>query len=293
MNVLVTGISGFAGSYIARHLCRTGFTVTGIYRRNTEFLKGILSVPGLNCVRTDLLGIRSLVGPFQSVVHTAATSPAPGISCGTIVHDNVLGTLALIDAAQGWGTERLIFFSSLSVHGAISSSVVDEATPIVNPDAYGASKYICELILAEKSKAMATLALRLPGVLGPGAHRNWLSGVAERLVAGAAVPAFNLDSPFNNAVHVEDLARLTSYLLTQRWHKFEAIVLGARGSITIQNAIERLAQALGVPPRTEVQPSLKSAFTLSSERAIAHWGYDPLDIGAMIDRYGGELRMKQ
>jgi hypothetical protein len=36
----------------------------------------------------------------------------------------------------------------------------------------------------------------------------------------------------------------------------------------------------------------KRPFTLSSERAIQRWHYDPMEVGAMIDQYGKEF-MKQ
>ena len=57
-----------------------------------------------------------------------------------MVHDNVLGTRALIEAALRWGTRAFVLYSSLSIYGTVTTPVVDEATPIVDPDAYGATK---------------------------------------------------------------------------------------------------------------------------------------------------------
>jgi UDP-glucose 4-epimerase len=207
-----------------------------------------------------------------------------------MVRDNVAGTQALIEAAERWRAKAFVFFSSLSLYGDVAAGVVDESTPIVNPDAYGATKHLGELMLAARAERLPGLAIRLPGVLGPGAHRNWLSGVAIRLRAREAVRAFHLDAPFNNAAHVADLAALVSRVLEQPWAGFDAIVVGARGHITVREAITRLANGLGVEARILQAEATKPSFTLSSERAIGRWGYDPMEIGAMIDRYAEDVR---
>jgi hypothetical protein len=58
----------------------------------------------------------------------------------------------------------------------------------------------------------------------------------------------------------------------------------------VRDAITRLANGLGVEARIEEIAAAKPSFTLSSERAISRWGYDPMQIGAMIDRYAAEVR---
>lgn len=289
MRILVTGASGFSGSFVARALARSGRDVVALHRRETAFLARLSGEPRVRRHCGDLVDTATLPGPFDAVVHVAATSPAPGIDVARIVRDNVTGTQALIEAAERWGARAFVFFSSLSLFGEVATGVVDESTPIVNPDAYGATKHLGELQLAARSEHLPGLAIRLPGVLGPGAHRNWLSGVAARLRAGETVRAFHLDDPFNNAAHVADLAALVSHALDRPWTGFDAIVAGARGHITAREAIIRLGRGLGVEARIMESAATKPSFTLSSERAISRWGYDPLEIGAMIDRYAEDV----
>jgi UDP-glucose 4-epimerase len=290
MRILVTGASGFSGSFVARVLARDGRDVVAIHRRETAFLARLSGEPRVRLHRADLAETATLPGPFDAVVHAAATSPAPGVDVAQMVRDNVNGTDALIEAAVRWGAKALVFFSSLSLHGEVAAGVVDETTPIANPNAYGATKHLGELLLAARADCLPGLAIRLPGVLGPGAHRNWLSGVAGALQAGEVVRAFHLDAPFNNAAHVADLAALVSRSLGRPWSGFDRIVVGARGCITVREGIVRLARGLGVDARIEEVAAAKPSFTLSSERAITRWGYDPMDIGAMIDRYAVEVR---
>lgn len=290
MRILVTGASGFSGSFVARELARSGHDIVALHRRETPFLTRLSREPRVRGHRGDLVDATTLPGPFEAVVHAAATSPEPGVEVAQMVRANVNGTQALIEAAERWGANAFVFFSSLSVYGEVAAGVVDERTPIVNPTAYGTTKHLGELLLAAKAERVRGIAIRLPGVLGPGAHRNWLSSVAARLRAGEPVRAFHLDAPFNNAAHIADLAALVSRVLERPWTGFDAIVLGARGYISVREAITRLAKGLGVEARIEEIAAAKPSFTLSSERAISRWGYDPMEIGAMIDRYAEEVR---
>jgi UDP-glucose 4-epimerase len=290
MRVLVTGVSGFSGSTMARRLASGGHDVVGTYRRDTDLLARLRAVARLELVRTDLTDAGQLAGPFDAVVHVAATSPAPGVDVVTLVRDNIDASFALIEAARRWGTSRFIFFSSLSYYGRIEQDVVDEATPVRDPDAYGATKLIAEQRLAELAAEFSALALRLPGIVGPGAHRHWLASVASRLRAGEPIRAFHLDRPFNNATHIDDIAALVlTVLAREAWGGFDAAVLGAGGSLTVRETIERLARALGVSATIEEIAPTNTSFTLSSAHAIARYGYQPPEIGALIDRYGREI----
>jgi nucleoside-diphosphate-sugar epimerase len=288
MNILVTGVSGFTGSVLARRLAEAGHRVTGLYRRSTRFLEPLLDTQGVTPHAGDVHSLE-LAGPFDAVVHAAATSPGPGIDSIRLVQDNVIATERLIRLAGGWRSSCFIFCSSLSLYGSIDVTLVDESTPIVSPDAYGATKHLCELMLRDSSEWLSSLSLRLPGVLGPGAHRNWMSGVAERLLQGEIIRAFNVTQPFNNAVYVEDIADLALRVLEQPFQGCHNVVLGAAGMITVRQAIETVAQAMGTPAQIQEVSASKDSFCLSSNRAIREWGYEPMEIGDLLKRYGQDV----
>src|SRR5438309_1541115 len=137
MRILVTGASGFAGSFVACALAGAGLDVVGSYRRETPRLQALGGAARLRLIRSGLADAAKLPGPFDAVVHIAATSPAAGVTAEQMIEDNVNGTLALVAAAEAWGSRAFVYFSSVSIHGEFSGPALDETCPIVNPDVYG------------------------------------------------------------------------------------------------------------------------------------------------------------
>ena len=286
MSVLVTGSGGFLGRHLAADLAARGFDVLAAYRSTAP---APFATPAPRLVQLDLATADALPGGIDAVVHAAATSAWAGISADAMARDNVEATRRLIGLAKAAGATKFIFCSSMSAFGDIKSGSVDESTPVANPDVYGMTKLVGEAMLQEAAPGLSGLSLRLPAVIGPGAKRNFLAVAAGRLKAGEPATIFNPDAPFNNAVHCTDLAALAASVLATGWRGHETLVLGAAGQTTIRAAVERLRTRLASTSAIQVRTADKGAFTLDSRRAMAAYGYRPMEIGAMLDRYADEV----
>lgn len=289
MRILVTGISGLSGSIIAKRLATAGHFVIGTSRRVNDKVSELKALKEFELINTDIVDIDKYIKSIERldvVIHCAATSPSSDVSYDKMIYDNVYATRSLIAAAIKLKVQKFIFFSSISINGQIEDDVLDEDTSIINPGVYGITKSICEYLLSEQQAILPSICLRLPGVLGPGAHRNWLSSVADKIFSESVIPIYNAHGPFNNAVHIDDIGNLVERLLKTNFSGFHSIVLGARGVISIEDAISRLAHAMNRVPRLDITHSDKPKFILSSKRAIEHWAYDPMEIGELLDRYG-------
>lgn len=291
MRVLVTGAAGFVGGHVAAHLASLGHEVVGT-TRSPETLRGF-AVWNVNLASRH--NVNMWPDPFDVIVHCAATHPVSGASLEKTIADNVPAMLTLLDMARHWKIKAFVLLSSISVHGEISEPVLSERTPRTNPDAYGSTKYLCECALMEQP--FASLSLRLPGIIGLDAHkRNWLPGVAAKLLAGDTINAYGLDRFFNNVVHVHDVAIFIGHVIPRlaEGKGHDAVTLGAGGVITVREAIERLAKSMGNMTINWSSVTMdKRPFTISSDRAISKWRYDPMEVGAMIDRYGKEFMQQE
>ncbi|MBU6178285.1 MAG: NAD(P)-dependent oxidoreductase, partial [Verrucomicrobia bacterium] len=70
--ILITGASGYIGSFAARHLCSQGHEVTATSRGNPERLEAEL--PGCRAARLDVLSIPEAFGGAWDVILHAATA---------------------------------------------------------------------------------------------------------------------------------------------------------------------------------------------------------------------------
>ncbi|MGA2368384.1 MAG: GDP-mannose 4,6-dehydratase [Dehalococcoidia bacterium] len=125
-NVLITGISGFAGSYLADHLIKQDAHVFGLFRRRADGicpynLKCLGIQDDLSLMESDLLDISSIASALdrgkpdyifhmgaQSFVHRSFVCPSEtmDINCG--------GTSNLLEAVRNKGINPVIVFAGSS-----------------------------------------------------------------------------------------------------------------------------------------------------------------------------------
>jgi nucleoside-diphosphate-sugar epimerase len=289
LRILVTGAGGFIGSHLVRAIGDAGHEVVAWMGRNAKVgtlaaadKKNIVAVWG------DLGKEISVPMPVDAIVHAAATSWAPGVSVADMASDNVGTTKNLVNFAVRNGIGKFILLSSLSVLGDITTRSVNSETPINNPDPYGTTKLLAEMLVAEHNDTFASLAIRLPGVIGPNSVRNWLTTVMNAARCGGRFSYFNPDAPFNNAVHVNDLATFVCELLTRQWQGHVAIAVGARDTMPIRDVINEVFSAFGDPGLLDLIDPLKPAFVIDSSHARSNFGYAPMGISDMISRFIAE-----
>lgn len=284
MQLVVTGAGGFSGSHLVAKLLASGHEVIAVVGQNRSRLDALApSHPRLSVVAGDLSGSLPLPARVEGIVHAAARSPVAGISTNSMVRDNVLATASLLDYAAAAGALTFIYLSTLSVYGEISVPVVDETTAIVNPDVYGMTKYLGEVMVRERQ--LRSLSIRLPGVLGPNSVRNWLTGVLVAAKQGRDIACYSPDAAFNNAIYISDLCDFVATLLAApEWNGHQAVTVGAKGKTSVRRAVQIIIDTLGSRSAIRIADATRPSFVISSETA-QRYGYRPMEMETMLMRF--------
>lgn len=188
--ILVTGASGFIGSFIVEEALNRGFDVwAGIrgtssrkYLQDKRIRFAQLDLQNPTSLRQQLLAMKEEMGGqgWDFVVHAAGATKC--LHSEDFFRTNTDGTRNLIEALQqtGMTPRRFVFLSSLSIFGAIKEKPVRRPSadnpwvyePILLADKpqpntdYGRSKLAAEHFLMEQKDFPFTI-LRPTGVYGP------------------------------------------------------------------------------------------------------------------------------
>jgi len=153
---LVTGGSGFIGSYIAEQLVLKNFdvkVVDNLSSGNFENLKSINGKNNFTFLKKDLSdteGFSNILKNIKNVFHVAAYPEVrTGFDHPEICYkENVENTFKLLEQIRKSNVETIIFTSSSTVYGEPTIFPTPENYgPLIPISPYGASKLACESLL--------------------------------------------------------------------------------------------------------------------------------------------------
>ena len=288
MIIVVTGGNSFLARHLISYLANKKTIVFATYRTPDERLEALQRIPDVHLVQLNVgedgEGYRQLPQEADALVHVAAASTARPGGIDDFITCNVIGARNVARYARAARIKKVIYTSSISVYGDIHESHLQETHPMTSPDDYGLTKYLAERVFAE-TEGLSCVALRLPGILGKGAHRAWIPTLVHRILEGdRKATIYNPSSLFNNAAHVREISEFVWLLLNSPMSGFKAVNLAAADPITIREVIVLMAEILGETIEIIVRPVPKPSFTISSERA-ERLGYKVLPIKQILRRY--------
>ncbi len=173
MNILITGASGFIGSFIVSEALRRGMEVWAAVRRTSS--RKYLTDPRIHFVELNLDSREEMVGQmaglcFDYVVHAAGATKC--LHADDFFRINTEGTRNLVNALRDteMPLRRFVYVSSLSVYGPVRETqpygeILETDTPQPNT-AYGRSKLESERFL-DSLTDFPCVTLRPTGVYGP------------------------------------------------------------------------------------------------------------------------------
>ncbi len=152
-NILVTGGAGYIGSHACKALSRAGYTPVTYDNLETGWQDAVKFGPFEQGDLLDRARLEEVFAEYQpaAVMHFAALSQVGEAMSqpGRYWSNNVIGSLNLIEAAVASGCLNFVFSSTCATYGEHDNVVLDEDTPQLPLNAYGASKRAIEEILRD------------------------------------------------------------------------------------------------------------------------------------------------
>jgi UDP-glucose 4-epimerase len=179
MHVLVTGGAGFIGSHVVDALLERGDTVSAMDDLSSGSLANLEAARahGVGWHRLDVRDGSAVEAVVEAerpalILHLAAqidvrvSVSRPAVDAGV----NVLGTIAVLEAARRCGVGRVVLSSTGgAIYGADSPVPTPETTSALPMSGYGQSKLSAEgyLGLYARLHGLSSMALRFANVYGP------------------------------------------------------------------------------------------------------------------------------
>jgi len=269
MKVLVTGGAGYVGSHVVAGLIDAGHEPV-VYDNLSEGHRESVpaGVPLVEGDIGDLAAVRAAISDHgaEAVAHLAANCYV-GESVEKPLkyyRNNVVGSLAVLEAAVSCGARRIVFSSSAATYGQPEAELVTEDSPQHPVNPYGETKLAFERALSYAAPAfgLAPVSLRYFNASGCWPERglgedhapetHLIPLVLRAALTGGEIKVFGTDyqTPDGTAVrdyvHVRDLAAAHILALEAgREGEHLAFNLGSETGFSVRELIDLAREVTG------------------------------------------------
>ena len=288
MSVLVTGGAGYIGSHTVVELLERGeeiVIVDNFSNSKPEMLDKIKEITNKNFkfYEVDLLDKEGLEKVFaenpeiDSVIHFAGLK-AVGESVAKPIeyyHNNITGTLILLDVMRKHNCKKIVFSSSATVYGNPKTVPIREDFPLSTTNPYGSTKLMIEQILNDvyiSDNEWSVILLRYFNPIG--AHESGIIGESPNGIPNNLMPYINqvacgkLDylrvfgndydtidgTGVRDYIHVVDLAQghLKALDKAREFTGVEAYNLGTGTGYSVLQIVKAFEDATGVEVKYKI-----------------------------------------
>jgi GDP-4-dehydro-6-deoxy-D-mannose reductase len=287
MKILITGLSGFAGGFLAEALLqKPNVEIAGIARANrwrpeTQHLAQRIKIHGLDL--SDSQKIESFLREFQpeqiyhlaGYAHVGRSFQEPQVAWS----GNLEATLTLYDAVHGWGGKpRILYVSSGQIYGEPENSqaAFDERSLLRPTSPYAASKAAADLASYQYSRSpgLDIIRVRPFNHIGPRqspdfavAHFAKQTADIERDRRPPVLETGNL-TPLRDLTDVRDMVR-AYVMLMEKGRTGEAYNAAAGEVHSMQSVLDRLLKLARVHVEVRQKAAQVRATDPSAIRADA------------------------
>lgn len=319
MKVLVTGVAGFIGSFVAKALLERGDEVVGIDNLNDYYdpslkrarLDWLTPYPGFRFAEVDIRDTQALhnaADGCQRICHLAAQAGVRYSFANprAYVESNLDGFFNILEVTEKQRIEHLVFASTSSVYGANTAVPFRESGPADHPMSfYAATKKANELMAHAFAHlhGLPMTGLRFFTVYGPWGRPDMaLFRFTRMMLAGESIPVYGHGRQSRDFTYIDDIVAGVIRTIDQpaspnpQWSgdapepssssaPWRIYNIGNQAPVPLMRFIEVLQECLGVTATLDLQPMVPGdvpntwADTSTLDHAVGYQPDTPIETG--------------
>lgn len=291
MNLVITGASGFIGSYLCTYLLKKGHTVVATARNKNKMPH--FDQEQFFSFEVDVLNPSSLanINDFyiDAVVHTATSNDILSKNVSSGIELSTVGTKNVLDFCVERKIPKILFFSTFQVYGTELNGTINERTPIRCQSNYGINHLFGEqyIEMYSREKSIMGIAIRPSNVYG-----RFTTPFVERwtLVPGCfckeaflsnTITLLSSGKQTRNFVGLHEVSAGVSAILDHKDKGFSVYNIASNENLNmlsvaemVQNIFEeRYGRKVPIKVMND-EPRTSNSFTVDLEK-LQHIGYQP------------------
>jgi UDP-glucose 4-epimerase len=251
-SVLITGVTGFIGRYVARQFFQAGWTVMGLGTRPPENSPR-QDLTAYNALKLPSSELSALVASFQpdvcihcagrASVDLSVSDPASDFQSGVAL------TFNLLDALRTHAPScRVLFLSSAAIYGEPETLPIAEAHSVRPISPYGFHKLMSEQLCQEffQLYRLPTAAVRIFSAYGPGLRRQVLWDICQKALTQDALRLRGTGQESRDFIHGRDVAQALYMLAQKATFEGEVYNLANGTETTIKSLAQTILESLNL-----------------------------------------------
>ena len=272
--ILITGNSGFVGSYLGRFFGKKGYSILGKEKDG--------SFPEKN---------------VECVIHCASQQPRPRLVLGDYYRGNIESLLQTLEWMRKGGVKNIITFSSATVYADTGGDALFEESRLDPCSDYSISKLTADQVLKMRSlqDGLSSVCFRMPSVFGSEQMGGLVQTYYDFAQKNVDFDIFSEGKLKRNLLHVVEIARACerAFGCFDKLNGFNLYLLGSADSLTMEEIAKKIITCTDSKSKiilSKKRAPVENNWVFCLDKVKKELGFIPQTIETGLLRYIKEMK---